>query len=129
MLKSLYVYRALVTSVYDGDTCTVDIDLGLETWKHNEKIRLNRINTPELRGDERERGLQVRDRLRELIDGREIVLQTVKDKRGKYGRYLGEIWLMNELGQLQNINDQLVAEGLATYFMTTDTEPVVFDVE
>ena len=26
---SLYYYRAIVVSVYDGDTCTVDIDLEL----------------------------------------------------------------------------------------------------
>lgn len=27
----LYHYRARVTAVHDGDTCTVDIDLGLTT--------------------------------------------------------------------------------------------------
>jgi micrococcal nuclease len=29
MKSHLYYYRALVSYVYDGDTCTVDIDLGL----------------------------------------------------------------------------------------------------
>jgi len=31
MKHSLYVYKAEVTSVYDYDTITVDIDLGLST--------------------------------------------------------------------------------------------------
>ena len=47
MDAGLYRYRALVRSVYDGDTCTVDIDLGLGCWVHGEKIRLYRINAPE----------------------------------------------------------------------------------
>ncbi|NWF38201.1 nuclease [Mariprofundus sp. NF] len=108
-------YHARVSSVYDGDTCTVDIDLGLGVWKYGEKVRLYRINTPELRGDERAEGLISRDRLRELIDGKVILLETVKDKKGKYGRYLAEIWLATEDGSWKNINDQLVLEGLAEY--------------
>jgi micrococcal nuclease len=32
MKHSLYNYKAKVISVYDDDTCTVDIDLGLNTW-------------------------------------------------------------------------------------------------
>ncbi len=53
MKENLYHYRAVVVSVYDGDTCTVDIDLGLNTWVRGEKLRLYRINAPELRGSER----------------------------------------------------------------------------
>jgi len=44
MERTLYHYKAIVTSVYDGDTCTVDIDLGLSAWIRGEKLRLNRIN-------------------------------------------------------------------------------------
>jgi len=114
MDKHLYHYCAYVESVYDGDTCTVKIDLGLHTWLAGEKIRLARIDAPELRGSERERGLQSRDYLRGLIDGQKILLQTVKDRRGKYGRYLGEIWL-EEGGQWINVNDRLVEKGYAVF--------------
>ena len=65
MKENLYYYRAVVVSVYDGDTCTVDIDLGLNTWVRGEKLRLYRINAPELRGPERPEGLKSRDFLRE----------------------------------------------------------------
>ena len=57
---SLYYYRAIVVSVNDGDTCTVDIDLELNIWSRGEKIRLIRINAPELQGKERPRGLPPR---------------------------------------------------------------------
>jgi micrococcal nuclease len=115
MELTLYHYKAKVTSVYDGDTCTVDIDLGIHTWIQGEKIRLNRINAPELRGSEKAKGLKSRDFLRSKIDGKEIILQTIKDTKGKYGRYLGELWLEEPKGNFMNINDLIVKEGFAEY--------------
>ena len=115
MNKSLYHYKAYVTKVYDGDTVTVDIDLGLNVFAKKEKIRLSRINAPELRGEEREEGLKSRDFLRSLIFKKEILVQTIKDRKGKYGRYLGEIFLVDEAGQKTNINDLLVEKGFAVY--------------
>lgn len=114
MKNVLYQYKAFVTSVYDGDTCTVDIDLGLHIWARGEKIRLLRINAPEIRGKRRQKGLRSRDFLRELIMDREIIIGTFKDKKGKYGRYLGEIWLPKD-DEIININDLLVEEGYAEY--------------
>jgi len=114
-LSQLYHYRAKVVSVYDGDTCRVDLDLGFGVWIRKEKIRLARINAPELRGADRPRGLQARDYLRELVLNKRIILQTKKDRKGKYGRYLGELWL-EQNGQWINVNDRLVHEGLAEYW-------------
>ena len=110
-----YFYSAIVRDVYDGDTCTVDIDLGLGAWVHGEKLRLHRIDTPELRGADRPRGLVARDFLRELIDGKTIIIETFKDKREKYGRYLAEIWLVDANNKWKNINDLLVSSGNAVY--------------
>ena len=116
MEQQLYVYKAHVVSVYDGDTCTVEIDLGLSTWLRGEKIRLYRINAPELRGAEREQGLKSMEYLKRLIQDKEIILQTIKDRKEKYGRYLGEIWVQDENGKSINVNDKMVAEGFAVYF-------------
>ncbi|VGO16092.1 hypothetical protein PDESU_04682 [Pontiella desulfatans] len=110
----LYHYKALVTDAYDGDTVTVEIDLGLKTAIKGEKLRLHRINAPEMRGDEKEAGKVARDYLRGRILGKEVLLETIKDKRGKYGRYLAEIWLEQDGGFI-NINDELVTRGLAVY--------------
>ncbi len=115
MQIDLYHYAAVVKKVYDGDTCTVDIDMGLGCWVHNEKIRLYRINAPEVRGPQRSQGLLSRDFLRSKIDKKKVLLKTVRDKKGKYGRYLGEIWLNDENGGYININDLMVQEGYAEY--------------
>ncbi|MFZ5518006.1 MAG: thermonuclease family protein [Candidatus Zhuqueibacterota bacterium] len=117
MEKQLYVYKANVTDIYDGDTITVNIDLGLSTWIHGEKIRLHRIDTPEIRGEERPLGLAARDYLCSLIMDKEIILQTIKDRREKYGRYLGEIWALNSQGEYFNVNDKMIAEGYAKLYI------------
>ena len=107
-------YRATVTSVYDGDTCTVELDLGLSIALHKQKIRLARINAPELRGRSHRRGRTARDFLRGVILEKEILLQTIKDKKGKYGRYLGELWV-KQGRRMVNVNDLLVTEGHAKF--------------
>ena len=107
----MYEYRAYVRKIYDGDTITVDIDLGFGVVLHNQKIRLLRINTPELRGEQREKGLVSRDALRNKISNKWIRVKTKKDKKGSWGRWLGEIWLKDEC-----INDWLVSEGLAEVY-------------
>jgi len=60
-MKTDYTYRAFCHSCYDGDTFTMTIDLGFNV-QVTEKIRLFGVDTPEIRGDERERGLLVRVR-------------------------------------------------------------------
>jgi len=115
MKPALYVYKSIVTSVYDGDTITVDIDLGLHVWVKDEKIRLNRINAPELKGNERAKGLLSRDFLKEQILKKEITINTIKDKKEKYGRYLAEIWFEDKNGKQININDLMVEKGFARY--------------
>jgi micrococcal nuclease len=45
----MYEYKATVVKVVDGDTVDVDIDLGFDTWLHNQRIRLYGIDTPECR--------------------------------------------------------------------------------
>lgn len=119
--SKLYHYTALVTDVYDGDTITVDIDLGLNMWLRHQRIRLWKVNTPELKGDHRQRGLEVRDLVRDMVLHRYVVLRTILDKRGrdqtgKYGRLLGEILLEDEDGEVLNINEYLLSKGLAQPF-------------
>ena len=104
----LYAYGAHITEVYDGDTVTADVDLGFKVWRKDEKLRLHRIDAPEMRGSEREAGIVSRDALRERVLDRDVIICTFKDTTGKYGRYLADIWLGDE-----NINDWLMAEGFA----------------
>ncbi len=104
-----YKYNAKVIKVYDGDTITIKADLGFKV-SIVEKIRLYGINTPEVRGIERKDGLVSRDFLRDLILNKEIVIETIRDKKGKYGRYLGVVWYNGV-----DINKLLVDKGYAVY--------------
>jgi len=111
MEKDLYFYKAIVRSIYDGDTMRVDIDLGFNNWKMNEKLRLSGIDTPEIRGEERPYGLIAKDFVMERIPvGSEIYLLTEKDKSGKYGRYLATIFYGENLN---NLNEELLQAGMA----------------
>ena len=51
----------------------------------------------------------------DLILNKEIVLETIKDKKGKYGRYLGEIWLKTDGDNYINVNDEIVKNKFAVY--------------
>lgn len=110
-----YKYKAFVKEVYDGDTITCDIDCGFGIVYSGQKIRLYGIDTPELRGDERERGIEVRNILRNKILNKQIILKTIKDKKGKYGRYLGIIYI-EENGEIININKWLKLNGYANEY-------------
>ena len=104
----LYKYRAVITDVYDGDTVTANIDLGFKVWRHGEKLRLFGIDTPELRGEEKEAGRIARDALRNLILDKEVTICTIKDRTGKYGRYLARIYIGNI-----NVNAWMIMKGYA----------------
>ena len=109
LVEPAYTYRASVRSIYDGDTIRVDLDLGFGTWIHNQPLRLFGIDTPEVRGPEREAGLLAKEWLQERIPpGTRVTVETFKDRTGKYGRYLAVIWHDGI-----NLNDSLVEEGLA----------------
>ena len=117
----MYEYKAICIAVYDGDTITVDIDLGFGIWMKKQKIRLYGINAPELRGgtiETKAAGRASRDRLRELILDKEIRIKTHKeDKKGKYGRWLGWAFLKpRDTGlRILSVNERLVAEGHAVH--------------
>lgn len=108
----MYTYTAFVTGVHDGDTITVNIDLGFGILLTNQHIRLIGINAPELKGKTKQEAIKSRDRLKELVLEKEIKIETIKDKKEKYGRMLGKIWVNDVL-----INDLLLTEGLAVPFM------------
>ena len=108
----MYRYKAKVVSVYDGDTIRVDINCGFGIIKARESIRLFSINAPEIRGAEKVHGTRSRDYLRSIILDKEITLETIKDKKGKYGRYLGIIHIE---GYEMSVNDMMVDAGMAVY--------------
>ena len=107
----LYLYKAHCTSVYDGDTITVTLDLGFGLKMEKVKLRLAGIDTPELRQPTLEVGREVRDWLRERILDKDIYVLTIQDKKGKYGRYLAHIYMT--INDELSINMEMLNEGLA----------------
>lgn len=86
----MYEYRARVLNVHDGDTLRMEIDLGMDI-RTRMTVRLYGVDCPEINGIP---GRMARDFTVQWITdnvSREgyVVLSTVKDRREKYGRYLG----------------------------------------
>ena len=112
-MKKDYFYNATVVSVYDGDTIRANIDLGFNTWLHNESIRLYGIDAPEIRGEERPEGLKAKDWLSSILKpDTSFMLHSIKDNKEKYGRYLGIIYLDDV-----NLNEEMISLGLANRYM------------
>jgi len=114
----MYEYKCELIKVVDGDTIDVLIDVGFSTYR-KERVRLYGINTPECRTrdlEEKARGLAAKARLKEILKefGKHFIIKTEIDKKGKYGRILGQIF---DLDCLNCANDIMVAEGhAAEYF-------------
>lgn len=104
----LYVYKAFIRKVIDGDSVRADIDLGFGVILSNQSVRLIRIDAPEIRGKERPEGLKSKEALKKRVEGKWIYIKSSKDKKGKYGRWLAELWDDDTC-----INDWLISEGLA----------------
>jgi len=131
----MYQYNAVIRKVVDGDTIEIDIDLGLSAWVHNETIRLYGIDTPEVYGVKKgsaewERGNLASEFVKKyLIEKDQVIIETIKDKKEKYGRYLALIYLkidrnvlngmtdIRSIGDFYCLNDILVANGLAKKYM------------
>ncbi len=115
----MYEYKATLIKVVDGDTIDIDIDLGMKI-SYRIRARLMGINTPETYGvkkesDEYKAGMAAKQRLIDLLsinpDG--FVVRTHKDRKGKYGRYLVDVYVDEDN---KHVNEILVEEGHAIYY-------------
>lgn len=88
----------------DGDTVDLLVDLGFRLTS-TQRFRLLDVDCPELRGEERERGLEAKNFVQGLLPvGAEVVV--VSEKTGKWGRWLARIWVDGLC-----VNDELVRHG------------------
>jgi micrococcal nuclease len=113
---NMYLYKAKILSVHDGDSCVAELDLGCRI-KIKLPIRLYGINAPELRGDTKLAGLEARDFLASKILNKEVYVKTFKDRTEKYGRLLGKIFLTETSDgnddSTETVNQMLVLHGHA----------------
>lgn len=104
----------------DGDTVVFLAELGFGA-SLKVGTRLARINAPESnRRASKVEGKAATTHLTNLLKNQDIFIKTFKPKRsykeksGKYGRWIVEIFVKTEDGYL-NINDQMVTDGHAKY--------------
>lgn len=88
-----YTYNAKVVGVHDGDSITLDIDLGFGVVLKNRKMRLMFIDAPETVGENKEAGFVSKAALEKKILNKNVVIVTDKDRHEMYGRYLVTIYL------------------------------------
>ena len=104
----MYNYKAFVQRVVDGDTFDADVDLGFGITL-SFRFRLNDIDTPETwrpkSNAEREHGELATARVKELIEGKEIIIYSYK--LGIYGRYSADVYLLSGI----SLADLLKEEG------------------
>tara|TARA_R110001592_G_scaffold205960_1_gene456623 strand:+ start:1402 stop:1791 length:390 start_codon:yes stop_codon:yes gene_type:complete len=113
-----YIYRGKLDRVVDGDTIDAMIDVGFDIWV-KKRIRFKGIDTWESRTRdlaEKAKGLEAKARLIELLDkvsSKPGFFRIKSYGLGKYGRLLGEIFIMDKDENQININNKLIEEGHA----------------
>lgn len=100
-----YCYKARVVKVIDGDTVEMLVDLGFSV-SIQKRFRLYGINAPELKNDTNSIGKISKQYLTQLINNKDVIIKTEKNKTDKYGRYIATIFLDNV-----NINQKIVSDG------------------
>ena len=113
-----YIYRAKLDRVVDGDTVDALIDVGFDIW-FKKRIRFMGLDTWESRTrdlEEKKLGLAAKARTKELLEkvsSKSGYFRLKSHGLGKYGRVLGEIFIMDSEGKQWNVNETLISEGHA----------------
>ena len=111
-------YECELIRVVDGDTIDCWIDLGFKVkWKA--RVRYMGLDTWESRTrdlEEKKKGKLATERTRQLLEdvsAKSGYFRLKSHGLGKYGRVLGELFIMDIDGKQWNINETLIAEGHA----------------
>jgi micrococcal nuclease len=112
----MYEYRCKLLRIIDGDTLELDVDLGWDVHIIG-TVRLSGIDAPENRGITKIEGRAAQLWLMSAVRKREpedpaptLTIRTKKDKTGKYGRMLAELFVQ---GDPASVNVRMVEAGHA----------------
>lgn len=109
-----YTYNAWLIALHDGDTLHAGVDLGCDVAL-NLTIRFYGINAPELATPAGKLAKQYAlDWFAAHAADGKFVLETIKDQREKYGRYLGVI---RPTDGTSSLNDLMVSSGNAVPYL------------
>lgn len=116
------VINARILKNYDADTLTAEFSLPFNIYVV-EKIRLDFIDTPEIRGktpEEKALAIEARDFVSDLV--KDKVVEVSIRKKGKYGRWLCEIFVDGK-----SLNQMLIDSGYAKPYDGGKREDWVFE--
>lgn len=123
----MYEYACKVVRVVDGDTVDVDIDLGFDVVLRKQRIRLYGVDTPESRTRDKEEkryGLYAKQWLKNAL-GKNAVIRTKKDGRGKFGRILGEFVIYDPVyDQETTVNSVMIRDHIAVEYHGQSKEEI-----
>lgn len=111
----MYVYRAVIDAVHDGDTVTLDVDLGFRVWRHDSHVRLAGISAREL---SMPGGEEAAAHLAGLLPtGAQVVVRSSRADRDpadvmSFDRYVIAV----QLADGRDLASVLVAEGWACWW-------------
>lgn len=95
--EGLYQYLATVGRVVDGNTISVDVDLGFGVWMHKTEMRLVGVKTPSMKGETMKQGVAAAKFLQETLKDRErILVKTSYDPTGKYDGWLAIVFIWDD---------------------------------
>lgn len=109
-MKDNYVRPGEVIRVIDGDTVDIEVDLGFDI-KTLVRFRLLGIDTPEIRGEEKEEGLKAKAALIQLFAGYNRKVTVFSRKYDGFKRALADIWV-NDI----HVNTWLLQNGFAEVY-------------
>jgi endonuclease YncB( thermonuclease family) len=115
--ERLYHYEADVLKVTDGDTYVIHLHGGFYWWDNpNVVLRLNGCDcyetslregtTPE----QKEIGLQAKAYVKELMEGKRIIIHSIRPTPDSFGRILADVYVGDEE---MNLAEDLLSKGYA----------------
>lgn len=115
----MHEYKCKVRKVVDGDTVDVDIDLGFGIWYLDQRVRLYGIDTPESRTRDKVEKIygKAAGRYLKTMLGKECIMRTHKDAKGKFGRILGVFIVFDEENDAwRSVNTMMIEKHLAVEY-------------
>jgi len=104
-----YEYEATLARVIDGDTVVLKVDLGFKI-EFEVTFMLLGIDAPEREAATMEAGNAAKEYLIQLLTSHPLKIETLKDKKDKYGRYLVTLYTDSST---VSINEEMVKAGHA----------------
>ena len=114
-VKELYVRKAKMVKIIDGDTFDAEIDLGFGI-QIKRRIRLFGVDCPEMKGSTKEKGEEARQFTIKFFEetNNEFLILSHTDKVDNFGRILVEVW--NKSGD-KNLAGLLIDNKMAKVFI------------